>query len=102
MDEPADGLHAVELHLGDHRPGEEASESGSLTVLADGDDHQVPMPSEHPSPFVLDPFVGGHCDDLATVLRNDDPTIEGVLSRVVAPRDETADDLGDFVEPRRP
>ncbi|MEI2698276.1 MAG: hypothetical protein V9E94_07970 [Microthrixaceae bacterium] len=84
MDEPADGLHAVGLHLCDHRLGEEASESGSLTVMADGDDHQVPMRCEHPSPFVLDSLVGGRCDDLATVLRNHDPTIEGVLSRVVA------------------
>ncbi len=60
------------------------------------------MSSEDPNPFVLDPFVGGRCDDLAIVLRDHDPAIKGVLSRVVAPGDEPTDGLGDLVEPRSP
>ena len=102
MYEPADGLHAVVLHLFDHCLSEETSESGPSTVPPDGHDHQVPMGGEDARAFVLESLVSRHCDDVATFIRNHDPTIERSLSRVIAPGDETSNDLDDLIEPRHP
>jgi hypothetical protein len=48
---------------------------------------------------VLDAFVSGHRDDLAVVIRDDDLPIERKVLGIIAPSDQTRDDLSHFVEP---
>ena len=46
-----------------------------------------------------DAFVSGRRDDFAVVIRDDDLPIERKVLGIIAPSDETRDDLSHFVEP---
>lgn len=108
MHQPADGLHALGLHRGDHRLTDDPCEAGSLTILTiltiltNIHDHQVPVRGEHSHPFLLHTFMSGYRDDLAIIVGDHDASVEGSLRGIVPPGDESVDDLDDLVQPRCP
>lgn len=102
MHEPADGLHAVGLHLGHHRLSDCSCEAGSLTILTNSHDHQVPVRREHAHPFVLHTFMSGYRDNLSIIVGDHDASVEGSLRWIVPPGDESVDNLDDLVQPRCP
>jgi len=51
---------------------------------------------------VLHTFVDSYRDDLAIIVGDHDAAVEGSLSGVVPPGDESVDDLDDLVQPRCP
>lgn len=66
-----------------------------------GGDHHVTMCGERAEGVVFDAFVGADRDDLTVDVGDDHSPVEGLVVVVVLPADESADDLGDLVEPRR-
>jgi len=71
-----------------------------LAALADGHDHQVSVRGKHPNSLVLQSLVGSNRHDLAVALGNHHAAVECPFSWVIAPGDETVDDLHHLVQPR--